>query len=427
MNRLSVLAAVCLFAGFPIAGRDVMPEVPLDSHGNSGQDSMALKADSVHNDSTSVLLPVVERVDADSMTPVKRHFYEKGIIGKIYRYFQESNNEKRKTNFDISFIGGPHYSTEEGFGIGVAASGIYSAGGLADTVTPLSNITLKLDATTGQMFKVGVEGYHIFVNDRYRLNYDVCFYSFKDKWWGIGYDQNKNDGNECSYRRLQSYAAVDFVSHLRDGVFLGPKGVFNYINARDFTIPSLLPSDQSDRTFNTGVGMTFLIDTRDIPTAATRGMYLRVDGISNPGFLGNKYSFSLAEITLSGYRRCWRGGVLAGNFHTRLTWGNTPWGLLSTFGGSHTMRGYWEGRYRDKMEADVTLELRQRVWRRSGFAVWVGTGTVFPKFSQFKLKHLLPNAGLGYRWEFKHGVNVRLDVGFGRGEKSFNFSLNEAF
>ena len=34
------------------------------------------------------------------------------------------------------------------------------------------------------MFKIGVEGYHIFVGDRYRLNYDVSFYSFKDKMWG---------------------------------------------------------------------------------------------------------------------------------------------------------------------------------------------------------------------------------------------------
>ena len=52
-----------------------------------------------------------------------------------------------------------------------------------------------------------------------------------------------------------------------------------------------------------------------------------------------------------------------------------------------------------------------------------------PKFLYFYylIALILPNAGIGYRWEFKKGVNVRLDVGFGRGEKSFNFSLNEAF
>jgi len=40
----------------------------------------------------------------------------------------------------------------------------------------------------------------------------------------------------------------------------------------------------------------------------------------------------------------------------------------------------------------------------------------------------MPNYGLGYRWEFKKGVNVRLDMGFGKWhEKGVNFSINEAF
>ena len=77
----------------------------------------------------------------------RTQWYENGLIGKVYRYFKNSNKQRKK-NFDISFIGGPHYSSEEGFGIGLAASGIYSAGGLQDTITPLSNITLKADATT---------------------------------------------------------------------------------------------------------------------------------------------------------------------------------------------------------------------------------------------------------------------------------------
>lgn len=362
---------------------------------------------------------------ADSIVKPLR-FYQKGLLGKVYNYFANSNSKVRKRNFDISFIGGPHYSTEEGFGIGLAASGIYSAGGLADTITPLSNKTLKADVTTGQMYKIGLEGYHIFVNDRYRLNYDVYFYSFRDKFWGLGYEMASNDANMSWYKRLQSQAKVDFVFQIAKDVFLGPKGEFSYINARDFDNINLLEG-QKDRTFTMGVGATFIIDTRDIPTCAQRGVNLRLDLIANPGFLANKYSFSFFELNLSGYKRVWKGGVLAGNLHTRNTFGNTPWGLLSTFGGSHNMRGYWEGRYRDKMETDVTLELRQNVYRRNGLAVWVGAGTIYPKFSQFRLKHILPNGGIGYRWEFKRGVNVRLDVGFGKGEKSFNFSLNEAF
>ena len=36
--------------------------------------------------------------------------------------------------------------------------------------------------------------------------------------------------------------------------------------------------------------------------------------------------------------------------------------------------------------------------------------------------------GIGYRWEFKKNVNVRLDYGFGKnGQSGFIFNINEAF
>ena len=101
--------------------------------------------------------------------------------------------------------------------------------------------------------------------------------------------------------------------------------------------------------------------------------------------------------------------------------------MLATFGGSSTMRGYYEGRFRDKGVLDMTVELRQHIWRRNGLVVWLGVGTVFPKFSDIEFRKLLPNAGIGYRWEFKKNTNVRLDFGVGKGETSFLFSINEAF
>ena len=61
------------------------------------------------------------------------------------------------------------------------------------------------------------------------------------------------------------------------------------------------------------------------------------------------------------------------------------------------------------------------------FAVWVGAGTIFPNFSELEARHILPNYGFGYRWEFKKRVNVRLDLGFGKHQTGFIFNINEAF
>lgn len=91
------------------------------------------------------------------------------------------------------------------------------------------------------------------------------------------------------------------------------------------------------------------------------------------------------------------------------------------------MRGYYEGRYRDKTAADITVELRQHIYGRSGAVVWAGAGCIQPSLRKFRWRHILPNYGVGYRWEFKKRTNVRLDLGFGKGEWGFLFNINEAF
>ena len=44
-----------------------------------------------------------------------------------------------------------------------------------------------------------------------------------------------------------------------------------------------------------------------------------------------------------------------------------------------------------------------------------------------RFRQTLPNGGIGYRWEFKKGINVRLDYGLSKNGGGFIFSLNEAF
>ena len=100
---------------------------------------------------------------------------------------------------------------------------------------------------------------------------------------------------------------------------------------------------------------------------------------------------------------------------------------MAMLGGSNSMRGYYEGRYRDKNMMTAQLELRQHVWRRNGIVVWAGLGTVFDRFSQIDSDRLLPSYGIGYRWEFKKRVNIRVDLGFGRHSTAFAMGIHETF
>lgn len=273
---------------------------------------------------------------------------------------------------------------------------------------------------------LGVRGNHLFPQDKYRLNYNLYFYSFPSLYWGKGYENGSNDDNESDYDRFQAQVKVDFMTRIARNFYIGPMAVFDYVYGHDFEKPELWEGMKA-RTTNISLGFSLLYDSRDFLTNAYSGYYLRIDQRFSPAFLGNKYAFSSTELTTSYYHPVWKGGVLAGQFHTLLNYGNPPWGLMATLGSSYSMRGYYEGRYRDKCAMDAQIELRQHVWRRNGVAVWAGAGTVFPKFSGFEVKHILPNYGFGYRWEFKKRVNVRLDLGFGKGQTGFIFNINEAF
>ena len=399
------IIACILFITVALAAYPASPESP---------DTAAI---STHFPTPALYIDTAGFADIHNVKP------KKNIIEKIIAYFNESNKPKKNKKFDFSVIGGPHYSSDTKFGVGVVAAGIYRT----DTVaTPQSDVAIYLDATTSMFFKLGIRGTNIFPHDKARLHYDINISSVKTKFWGIGYDMDVNDDNESDYKYLNSQATVSYVWRLAPSFFIGPFASFDYTNARKQDKPWLWEG-QADRTLNVGVGFTIQYDTRDILTNAFKGMFIRLDQRFIPRFLANRYAFSLTELTFNYYRHVWRDATLAFQLHSRLTYGNTPWSLLSTLGGSYNMRGYYEGRYRDKSEIDVCLELRQHVWRRNGLALWVGAGTVFPKFSDIRWRKVLPNYGIGYRWEFKKRVNIRLDLGFGRHQTGFIFSINEAF
>ena len=46
----------------------------------------------------------------------------KGIIARVIEYFEDSNKPKKDKKFDFSVIGGPHYSSDTKFGIGLVAA-----------------------------------------------------------------------------------------------------------------------------------------------------------------------------------------------------------------------------------------------------------------------------------------------------------------
>ena len=351
---------------------------------------------------------------------------KKSLLTRFLDYFNDANKNKEHKKFDFSIIGGPHYSTDTKLGIGLVAAGLYRANA-NDTLLPPSNVSLFGDVSTVGFYMLGIRGTHIFPQDKYRADYTIYFYSFPCKFWGMGYDMGDDDSNKSDMKRWQARFKASFLFHMGDNLYLGPMVSYDYVIGRRIERPELL-NGMDQHTWNIGAGFSAVYDTRDVLTYPHRGFYINLSQCFRPRFMGNDYAFSTTELQVDAYQRVWKGAILAEDFRTMLNFGNPSWGMMALLGNSNSMRGYYEGRYRDKHKMEAQVELRQHVWKRNSLTTWVGAGTVFHKFSEMRSRHILPNFGIGYRWEFKKNVNVRLDYGFGKaGQSGFLFSINEAF
>lgn len=351
---------------------------------------------------------------------------KKSLLTRFLDYFNDANKNKEHKKFDFSIIGGPHYSTDTKLGIGLVAAGLYRANA-NDTLLPPSNVSLFGDVSTVGFYMLGIRGTHIFPQDKYRADYTIYFYSFPCKFWGMGYDMGDDDSNKSDMKRWQARFKASFLFHLGDNLYLGPMVSYDYVIGRRIERPELL-NGMDQHTWNIGAGFSAVYDTRDVLTYPHRGFYINLSQCFRPRFIGNDYAFSTTELQVDAYQRVWKGAILAEDFRTMLNFGNPSWGMMALLGNSNSMRGYYEGRYRDKHKMEAQVELRQHIWKRNSLTTWVGAGTVFHKFSEMRSRHILPNFGIGYRWEFKKNVNVRLDYGFGKaGQTGFLFSINEAF
>lgn len=351
---------------------------------------------------------------------------KKNLFSSILEYLDDSNKEKSDKKVDFSFLGGPYYSSESKLGIGLVAAAVYR-NNPSDSLSVPSNISIYGDISTTLLFSIGFSGNHISHSDGMRLIYNLDFVHFPTKFWGIGYENGSKDANETSYSEFSIRAKVNALFRLADNLYLGPAVDVDHVKASKIEGDSALWQGQPFTNTGVGAGIVINYDTRDNLTAPKKGMLLSVEQKFFPRLFGNgNQSFSLTEFSGNFYFPMWKNSTFAGRLHGRFTYGTPPWSMLSSVGGSYTMRGYYENRYRDRNAVDLTIELRQNIWNRWGIVAWGGVGSVFHG-KDFHTNELLPNAGIGLRWEFKKNVNVRLDYGFGKGESGIIFNINEAF
>ncbi len=351
---------------------------------------------------------------------------KESLLRRIVTYFERSTEDRTfEKKIDVTFAGGPSYSKNTSFGIGLLASGLYRTD-RSDSVTQPSNVAIFTNVSVSGFYAIGITGNAIWKRNSHRINYAASFSSTPRTMWGIGYEAGRHN-LEIDYVEKNYRISVDYLYRVIPNLFLGAALNFQHTRGIKFDNTAYLGNEKTRYTA-TGIGVIVEYDSRDFIPNPWQGVYVSVRELFFPKGLGScGKTLWRTAVTVDWYRQVWSGGVVATDLYAEFNSKGTPWPMLARLGGSNRMRGYYQGRYTDNDLITVQVELRQRIWRRIGGVVWGGAGNVFPELRRFNWAQTLPNYGIGLRWELKKRVNVRFDYGFGKQTSGFMLNINEAF
>jgi hypothetical protein len=274
--------------------------------------------------------------------------------------------------------------------------------------------------------------------DRFRLNADLAFKDMDDNYWGVGFDAglapSEGDSTTAYHRRWFKFSPR-LVWRVKGAWLVG--GVLDLNNTEATELNSTMLQDSAFRrsgpdNSNAGVGLVVQYDTRDVAANAWKGVYAGLTITTYGGWLGGDNQYETYLLDYRQYKSLGRPGrTLAWQIKSRIGAHNIPWPEFSLLGTGYDLRGYVEGRFRDRSTLLGLAEFRQMFVRssgrlsRHGFVVWAGGGTLGPDIK--RLRGFLPNGGFGYRLELQPRSNVRVDFGFGRNSTGIYFNFTEAF
>ncbi|UYZ63822.1 outer membrane protein assembly factor [Hymenobacter weizhouensis] len=189
--------------------------------------------------------------------------------------------------------------------------------------------------------------------------------------------------------------------------------------------------EYQQNTLTSGLGPALLYDGRDNVLSTFQGSYLDVSTLFNARALGSELPFTRFTFDARHFRQLALTGrpvlalQLVGQFHA----GRVPFRELANLGGDRVLRGYYEGRYRDRQLLALQAELRCPLFWRFGAVLFGGLGQV--GYRPLELVQNSPKgaAGAGLRFAFNRAdrLNLRLDYGRGKTSSGVYFSINEAF
>jgi len=343
----------------------------------------------------------------------------------------DDSREDRKEKSGLRLIYSPiaYFSPETNLAYGIAGSGIFRLDRGINNPKP-SSISALLVHTRNKQLKM-VATVDMYFNELgIRIRPEVTYQDYPDKFFGIGSDTLPEDEELYTSRKLEISVLLE--KRIWRDLSFGIRFQRDNFDITETVSGGLLDSPDTIGITGgrvTGFGLNATWDSRDRLYSPSRGTLAKIRGDLFMRGLGGDYDFSHLIMDLRRYLTLSPGHVLALQCRMELESGEVPFSYLASFGGMYAMRGYYDGRFRDRNLLLSQVEYRMPLFGRIEGAAFAAAGTVAPRMSELDpLKPLIAGGfGLRFVYDRKEHIVIRMDVGFGKDSSGVYFSIYEAF
>ena len=339
-----------------------------------------------------------------------------------------------------SFVVVPILTSAPETGLEVGGSALYSY--YSDTVkgssTRVSSIYGYSTVTTKGQSHFSISSHYWSPQNLWHFYATIGYINFPFNFYGVGNNTRRSDVESVDEKRFKfnfngerlvaKNLYLGFVSGLLDYKYSGVD-----LDMGDFAGEA--PIENITGGAHAFIGPSLIYDSRNNNTYTTKGIiinsyYNMMHGLlSNNNYIGGFFNIEYSQFFLLQKKL-----VLGLDVQEQsLTGGQSPFYLLPALGSDEMMRGYYNGRYRDRNFIAGQAELRYRISDRIGIVGFLGTGEV--AHNMFSINTLKPNYGGGVRYFFdtEKGLSIRADYGIGEkapGESrqsGFYIALGQSF
>lgn len=268
-----------------------------------------------------------------------------------------------------------------------------------------------------------------FGDNRYNFNGELGYYYYFYRYYGIGNatDINKEELYLASYPRFRWEGLYRVFQNMYAG-FTYDYDNYQILETKD---NGLLQMNQPT-AYSGGVvsepGIKIYYDSRDHIFYPSDGYFLQADIYTGMNSLGSVSNYRGVKLDVTKYSTLPWDHILAAQLVWENQKGEVPFFQLALLGGPKLLRGYIEGRFRDKNLSLMQLEYRIPLFWRFKMVVFGAYGAVDDKIVLPLVNgHWSFGGGLRILADRENRLHLRIDYALGSDQSGFYLTIGEAF